>query len=53
VHGVRVTLDLVPGSLLEADADAYDALLRLEREVSQLPALRDVATQFHLLASRS
>lgn len=52
VHGVRVTLDLVPGSLLDADADAYDALLRLEREVSQLPALRDVATQFHLLASR-
>ena len=52
VHGVRVTLDLVPGSLLEADADAYDALLRLERAASQLPALRDVATQFHLLASR-
>ena len=52
VHGARVTLDLVPGSLLEADPDAYDALLRLERAASQLPALRDVATQFHLLAHR-
>ena len=52
VHGVRVAVDLVPGSLPETDPGVVEALLRLERAASQLPALRDVATQLHVLAHR-
>ena len=52
VHGVRVAVDLVPGSLPETDPGVVEALLRLERAASQLPSLRDVATQLHVLAHR-
>jgi S-adenosylmethionine-dependent methyltransferase len=51
-YGSRVFADIVPGGLLDADPGAADALMALELEASQVPALRDIATQFHLLARR-
>ncbi len=50
VHGVRVFADIVPGGLLDDDPATADALAALERQVAELPAYRDVATQLHVLA---
>lgn len=50
VTGVRTVTDLVPGPLLDADPAATAALLRLERLAADHPALRDIATQLHVLA---
>lgn len=50
VQGVRIVTDLVPGALLDAEPGAPAALLRLERAAADHPALRDIATQLHLLA---
>jgi S-adenosylmethionine-dependent methyltransferase len=52
-YGSRVFADIVPGGLLDADPGAADALMALELEASQVPELRDIATQFHVLARRS
>jgi S-adenosylmethionine-dependent methyltransferase len=53
VHGVRVVADLVPGTLLDSEPGALDALLALELAAAELPPYRDVATQLHLLARRA
>jgi SAM-dependent methyltransferase len=52
VHGVRVFADLVPGSLVDAEPGAVEALLKLEEAVAELAAFRAVATQLHVLAER-
>lgn len=52
VHGVRVFADLVPGSVLDADPGALDALVALEAAVAETPTYRDIATQLHVLAVR-
>jgi SAM-dependent methyltransferase len=51
-HGARVFVDLVPGGLLDADPGAVRTLLALEAEAADVPALRDVAAQLHVLARR-
>ncbi len=53
IHGVRVFADLVPGALVDGEPEAIDALLALEAATVEHAALRDVATQLHLLAHRS
>ncbi|MGH3309447.1 MAG: class I SAM-dependent methyltransferase [Streptomyces sp.] len=50
VHGVRVFADLVPGSLVDTEPDAAEALARLETAASELPAFQAVASQLHVLA---
>ncbi len=52
VHGIRIVLDLLPGSMADADPEVTDALARLERAASRQPVLGGVATQFHVLARR-
>ncbi|WP_203335234.1 methyltransferase domain-containing protein [Nocardioides limicola] len=52
VHGVRVFTDLVPGSLLDAEAGAGQGLLDLERAVAGRPEYQVLAAQLHLLARR-
>jgi S-adenosylmethionine-dependent methyltransferase len=51
-HGSRIFVDLVPGGLLDVDPAAVEALIALEIEASQVPALRDIATQLHLVGRR-
>jgi SAM-dependent methyltransferase len=51
VHGVRVFADIVP-ERLATDPFAAGRLLELELAASTSPALRDVATQLHVLARR-
>jgi SAM-dependent methyltransferase len=51
-HGVRVFSDLVPSSLVDGDPGAEAALLALEGAAAQHPALRDIATQLHVLGHR-
>jgi len=51
-HGIRVFADLVPGSFVDVDPDAPDALLALERAASAHPAFHDIAAQFHVLGYR-
>lgn len=53
VHGVRVFTDLVPGALLDTDAAAFEALVRLEVAASARDPYRDLATQLHVLARRA
>lgn len=52
VHGVRVFADLIPGRLID-DPGAADPLAALERAAATHPALRDIATQLHVLAWRA
>ena len=52
VQGSRVLADIVPTTLADPDAKASQALITLELEAADVPALRDVAGQFHLLARR-
>lgn len=52
VHAVRVFADLVPGSLLDLEPGATQALLDLEQDVSTRPEFLPLATQVHLLATR-
>lgn len=52
VHGVRVVADLVPSASADADRRATEALIALEAAASVQPALRDIATQLHVLAYR-
>lgn len=52
LHGVRIFADLVPGSLLDGESEAADALMALETAAAAHPVLRELATQLHLLARR-
>jgi SAM-dependent methyltransferase len=52
VHAVRVFTDLVPGSLLDLEPGATQALVELEQTVATLPEYLPLATQLHLLARR-
>lgn len=52
VRGVRVVSDLVAGDLVDAEPGAADALLTLERSLSEHPVLARIASQLHLLAVR-
>jgi 2-polyprenyl-3-methyl-5-hydroxy-6-metoxy-1,4-benzoquinol methylase len=52
VHGVRVFSDLVPGSLLDLEPGAANALVELERAVGQRAEFLPLASQLHLLAVR-
>ena len=50
VHGVRVFADLVPGSLLDSEPGASQALVELEQAVAERPEYLPLATQLHVLA---
>ncbi|MGK5532304.1 class I SAM-dependent methyltransferase [Streptomyces sp. URMC 129] len=50
VHGVRIFADLVPGSLVDTEPDALQALTRLEAEAAGRPAFQAIAGQLHMLA---
>lgn len=52
VHGIRVFADLVPGSLLDLEPGATQALVELEQEVASRPEYLPLATQVHVLATR-
>ena len=52
VHGVRVFADLVPGSLLDLEPGATQALLELEQDVAERPEYLPLATQLHVIARR-
>jgi S-adenosylmethionine-dependent methyltransferase len=52
VHAVRVFADLVPGSLLDLEPGAAQALVDLEQAVSVRPEYLPLATQIHLVAQR-
>lgn len=51
-HGAPVFADLVPGGLLDDDHQTVETLTALELEATGVPALRDIATQLHVLAKR-
>ncbi|HKB30657.1 MAG TPA: class I SAM-dependent methyltransferase [Streptosporangiaceae bacterium] len=51
-HGIRVFSDLVPSALVDFDPGAAGALLALEQAAAEHPALRDIATQLHVLGYR-
>lgn len=51
-HGSRVFADVVPGGLFDADPQSIDALIALELHAAQVPALREIATQLHVLARK-
>lgn len=53
VQGVRVFADLVPSRLIDGESAASDSLAELESAAATHPALRDLATQLHVLAYRS
>jgi SAM-dependent methyltransferase len=53
VHGVRVFTDLVAGALLDTDATAFEALVRLELAAAARDPYRDLATSLHVLAHRA
>jgi SAM-dependent methyltransferase len=53
VHGVRTVADLVPGGLVDAEPGAAEALVDLELATADLPELRAVATQLHVLATKA
>ena len=52
VHGVRVFADTVPPAVLDADPQAADELLALERAAAERSDYLALATQLHLLARR-
>jgi S-adenosylmethionine-dependent methyltransferase len=52
VHGVGVVADLVPGSVLDGQPGAAEAIRELETAVSDRPPYRDLAAQLHVLARR-
>jgi SAM-dependent methyltransferase len=49
VQGSRVLADIVPAGVVDPDSKAAQALQAIELEAAGLPALRDIAAQFHLL----
>lgn len=52
VHAVQVFADLVPGSVLDHEPGAAQALVELERAVANQPEYLSLASQVHLLARR-
>jgi len=52
VHAVRVFADLVPGSLVDLEPGAAQALVDLEHAVAERPEYLPLATQAHVLARR-
>ncbi|PPK67507.1 methyltransferase family protein [Actinokineospora auranticolor] len=52
VQGQSVVADLVPGSVLEANPGAAEALAELEVVAAVTPPLRDIATRLHGVARR-
>ena len=52
MHGLRVFTGLIPGTLLDGDAAAAEALRALEEAAASTPPLRDIAAQLHLLGHR-
>ena len=52
MHAVRVFTDLVPGSLLDLEPGAAQALVELEQAVADRPEYLPLATQLHALATR-
>ncbi len=52
VHGIRVFADLVPGSLLDSEPGATQALVELEQAVATRPDYLPLATQLHVIARR-
>lgn len=52
VQGHGVVSDLVPGSVLEGNPGAAEALAQLELAASSTPPLRDVAARLHALGRR-
>jgi S-adenosylmethionine-dependent methyltransferase len=52
VHGVRLVTDLLPGALVDGDAEAGQALLELERAASRHPELAAVSAQLHVVLQR-
>ena len=53
VHGVRVFADLVPAALVDLEPGAAAALVDLERAVAARSEYLPLATQLHILATRS
>jgi SAM-dependent methyltransferase len=51
-HGARVFADVVPAGSLDGDPQAAAALVELELEAADVPALRDIASALHLIARR-
>jgi hypothetical protein len=51
-QGVRIFADLVPSRLVDGEPGAAEALIALEQSAAAHPALRDLATQLHLLGHR-
>jgi S-adenosylmethionine-dependent methyltransferase len=52
VHAIRVFADLVPGSLLDLEPGAHQALLDLEHAVAERPEYLPLAAQVHVIAKR-
>jgi S-adenosylmethionine-dependent methyltransferase len=52
VQGHGVVADLVPGSVLDGNPGAADALAQLELAAASTPPLRDIAARLHGLARR-
>ncbi len=52
IHGVRVFADLVPGSLLDLEPGAAQALVELEKAVAERAEYLPLATQLHIIATR-
>ena len=50
LHAVRVFADLVPGSLVDLEPGAAEALAELEQAVADRPEYLPLATQLHALA---
>jgi SAM-dependent methyltransferase len=56
LHGVRIFTDLLPGVLVDGDPEAAEALLTLEREVSdpaRHPELVALASHLHVVIRKS
>jgi S-adenosylmethionine-dependent methyltransferase len=53
VQGHGVLSELVPGSVLQQDTSAQDALAALELKLAPVAPLRDIATRLHAVARRS
>ena len=53
VQGHGVLNELVPGSALQQDPSAQDALAALELKLARTPPLRDIAARLHAVARRS
>jgi hypothetical protein len=47
-----VLTDIVPAGLVDPDPKAAQTLVAIELEAADVPALRDIAAQFHLLGRR-